>query len=399
MKKLGLSKRVETMQASPLRKLTPLAETAKKDGVEVLHLNIGQPDIPTPEPFLYSLRKLSDPVVAYSKSQGQDEYIDALIRYYKKHNISLKNDEIIVTQGGSEAIIFAFFAITDPGDEILVFEPFYTNYNGFASMAGIKLVPILTKAENGFHLPTDEEIENKITDKTKAILFCNPNNPTGTVLSKDELERLLSIAKKKNIYLIADEVYREFVYDGKILHSLLSLEGSEEHGILVDSVSKRYSLCGARIGAFVTRNRDLYDLTVKFAQARLSAATIEQIASITTVDLPDSYMNEIISEYEKRRNIVFEAISKIPDVFCQKPSGAFYLTITLPVEDCEDLTKFFLNEYRLNGKTIMIAPAEGFYATPGLGKNQIRIAYILNENKLKEAMHIFKEGLKVYLAK
>lgn len=394
---LRLSKRAETMQASPLRKLLPLAERAKKEGVEVLHLNIGQPDIPSPKPFLDALHNLTETVIEYSKSQGQDAYITALCEYYQRCGFSVEPHQVLVTQGGSEAIIFVMLATSDPGDEYLVFEPFYTNYNGFATIAGVRLSPLLTKAEEGFHLPSEEEIEARITSWTRGIIICNPNNPTGTVLRRDELEMLARVAKKHGVYLIADEVYREFVYDGEKHISLMSLPGMDKHAIVVDSVSKRYSLCGARIGAVITRNPDVYGLMVKYAQARLSAATIEQIACTGLVSLGQDYFDEIIAEYQARRDIVMDGLSAIPGCLCRKPKGAFYIIADLPVDDAEELTKFLLTDFRVDGQAVMIAPASGFYATPGRGKNQIRIAYILEQDKLRTAMRILRLGVEAYL--
>jgi aspartate aminotransferase len=343
-----------------------------------------------------ALKSITHKTIEYQKSQGSDDLIKSFCRYYKNIGHPIEENQIIVTQGGSEAIIFALSAASDPGDEFIVFEPFYTNYNGFATIAGVKLVPLQTKAETGFHLPSEAEIEAIITEKTRGIIYCNPNNPTGTVLRQDEVEMLARISKKHSLFLMADEVYREFVYDGEKQVSLLSIPELEDHAIVIDSVSKRYSLCGARIGAVITRNPELYSLMVKFAQARLAAPTVEQIACVGLSDLGDDYFAAINSEYEKRRNIVFDALQKIPGIICEKPRGAFYIVATLPIDDGEELTKFFLNEYRQEGKTVMIAPAAGFYATPGMGKNQIRIAYILKEEKLAIAMDILSKGLEVY---
>lgn len=378
---LRLSERAETMQASPIRKLVPLAEEAKRQGATVHHLNIGQPDILSPAEYREALATAADPVIEYSKSQGRDDYMATMLRYYARQGIELTDRQALVTSGGSEAIIFAFLAIADPGDDILVFEPFYTNYNGFATIANISLRPILTKAENGFHLPGEAEIEAAIGPRTRAILICNPNNPTGTVLTADELAMLSRVVRRRNLFLIADEVYREFVYDGHAHRSILHDPDLHEHAIMVDSLSKRYSLCGARIGALVTRNERAYDLMFKFAQARLSAATPEQKAAAALDRVPESYIRGIIAEYQRRRDIVLEGVSAIPGALCRKPEGAFYLVVTLPVKDAEDLARFFLTDYRRDGRTIMLAPAEGFYATPRLGRNQVRIAYVLNEEK------------------
>ena len=397
MPALRLSARAHTMQASPIRKLLPLAEEAKRAGVVVHHLNIGQPDILSPKEYRDALAAAADPVIEYSKSQGRDDYLETVCRYYAKHRIDVKPSQAIITAGGSEAIIFAFLAITDPGDEILVFEPFYTNYNGFATIANIALKPILTRAENGFHLPPEEEIEAAIGPRTRGILICNPGNPTGTVLTDDELALLSRVALRRGLYLIADEVYREFVYDGRTHRSVMEDPDLHEHAIMVDSVSKRYSLCGARLGTVVTRNKNAYDLMVKFAQARLSAATPEQKAAVALGNVPDAYVAEIIREYQKRRDIVYDGVRAIPGALCLKPEGAFYVVVTLPVRDAEDFVKFMLKDFRRDGRTVMLAPAEGFYATPRLGRNQVRIAYILNEEKLRDAMEILREGFAEYL--
>lgn len=397
IRNLKLSERAASMQASPIRKLLPLAEEAKRAGVVVHHLNIGQPDILSPKEYRDALAQAADPVIEYSKSQGRDDYLETVRRYYRKHGIELAADQAIITSGGSEAIIFAFLAITDPGDDILVFEPFYTNYNGFATIANITLRPILTKAENGFHLPDEATIEAAIGPRTRGILICNPNNPTGTVLTEEELATLSRVVRRRNLFLLSDEVYREFVYDGCVHRSVMHDPDLHEHAIMVDSVSKRYSLCGVRLGAVITRNRAAYDLMVKFAQARLSAATPEQKAAAALDRVSDAYISDIIREYQKRRDIVLEGVRAIPGAICEKPEGAFYVIVTLPVKNAEDLVKFFLKEYRRNGRTVMLAPAEGFYATPRMGRNQVRIAYILNEEKLRDAMEILRDGVAEYL--
>jgi aspartate aminotransferase len=392
-----LSQRAIEVQASPIRKLMPYATTAKKKGIKVYHLNIGQPDIETPEVMMKAYHNFNEKVLAYGPSQGLDEYRHALVKYFHKFDISIHEEDIIVTTAGSEAIIFAMMVTCNPGDEIIVPEPFYTNYNGFATMAGVVLVPLTTYAETGFALPEKEKIEALINKKTKAFMFCNPGNPTGTVYTRKELEMLAEIAIKHNIYLISDEVYREFVYEGEKCTSILEFEELERHAIMCDSVSKRYSACGARIGCLVSRNKDIMAATLKFAQARLCPPTIEQVAASACVDLPDSYTEEIINEYNKRRNIVYHELQKIKGVVCVKPRGAFYIIVKLPIEDAEEFIIWLLEHYRVNNETVMMSPAEGFYATPGLGKNELRIAYILNEQDLKKAMHIFITGLAEYM--
>lgn len=394
---MNLSKRAEEIQASPIRKLMPYANNAKKKGIHVYHLNIGQPDIETPHEMLNVYHRYEDKVLAYGPSQGVDEYRKSLVKYYNKFQISLKEEEIIVTTAGSEAIVFAMMVTCNVGDEIIVPEPFYTNYNGFATMAGIHLVPLTTYAETGFALPSSDKIEEKITPKTRAIMICNPGNPTGTVYTKEELIALGEIVKKHNLYFISDEVYREFVYDGDPAVSVLSLTGLDQHAIMCDSISKRYSACGARIGCIVSRNKQIMDAVLKFAQARLCPPTIDQLAAAACVDLPESYTQAILAEYNKRRNIVFEELQKIKDIVCVMPGGAFYIIAKLPIKDAEHFIIWLLEEYQINNETVMCAPAEGFYATPGLGKNELRLAYILNENDLRKAMNIFRSGLEAYM--
>jgi len=393
---MKLSQRAQSVQASPIRKLMPYAIGAKAKGIKVYHLNIGQPDIPTPPEMIKVYHEFSDKVLAYGPSQGLDLYQESLVQYYKKHDIELQKKDIIVTTAGSEAITFAMLVVANEGDEIIVPEPFYTNYNGFATMASIAIRPITTHAEDGFALPDDAEFESKINDKTRAIMLCNPGNPTGAVYSRDDLLRIARLCKKHNIYLISDEVYREFIYDGLSHTSVLSLAGFEEQTIMVDSVSKRYSACGARIGCMVSKNKAVMEATLKFAQARLCPPTVDQLAANACVYLPDSYFEEMVTEYQSRRDLVFDAISDIDGVICKKPSGAFYIVAKLPIEDAEDFVIWLLSEYQLNKETVMAAPAEGFYASPGLGRNELRLAYILNREELQKAMHVFREGLKEY---
>jgi len=391
-----LSDRANEIQASPIRKLTPYADAAKKKGVKVYHLNIGQPDIATPEGMLDGYRHFDEKVLAYGPSQGLETYREALVKYYHKFGIRISTNEICVTTAGSEAIIFAMYVTCNPGDEIIVPEPFYTNYNGFATMTEVKLVPITTYAEDGFALPHMDKFEALITPKTKAILISNPGNPTGTVYSRADIETLAMLCRKHRLYLISDEVYREFVYEGEKATCILDVEFFHEQAILVDSVSKRYSACGARIGCIITRNSEMMASILKFAQARLCPPTIGQLAAATCVDLPDSYMQGVLTEYDKRRNIAYEALQAIPGVVCVKPRGAFYIIVKLPLENAEDFIIWLLQDFRIDNETVMLAPAEGFYATPGLGKNELRLAYILKEDDLRKAMNIFVKGFEAY---
>lgn len=393
---MKLSKRALEIQASPIRKLMPYAISAKNKGIHVYHLNIGQPDIPTPPEMIKVYHEFSEKVLAYGPSQGLEVYQKGLVEYYKKQGIELSTQDIIVTTAGSEAITFALMVIANEEDEVLVPEPFYTNYNGFATMASIRLKPITTYAETGFALPSNEEIEKLISLKTKAIMLCNPGNPTGTVYSRKDIYRIADIAKKHGLYLISDEVYREFIYDGMSHTSVLDVPDFEDNAIMVDSVSKRYSACGARIGCIVSRNKELMNATLKFAQARLCPPTVDQLAANACVNLPQSYFDDIVQEYQDRRDLVYNELTSIDGVVCLKPEGAFYIVAKLPIDDAEDFVIWLLNNYSIDGETVMAAPAEGFYATPGLGKNELRLAYILNKNDLKKAMQIFKTGLSEY---
>ena len=391
-----ISQRAIEVQASPIRKLMPYANATKKRGIKVYHLNIGQPDIETPQVMIDAYRNFDEKIVAYGPSQGLDEYREVLVKYYEKLEIKLTEEDIIVTVAGSEACIFAMYVTCNQGDEIIVPEPFYTNYNGFATMAGVNLVPLTTFAETGFALPERDKIEALITSKTKAIMLCNPGNPTGTVYTRKEMEMLGEIAIKNNLFLISDEVYREFVYEGERCVSVLELKGCEQLAIVCDSVSKRYSACGARVGCIVSRNKELMGAVLKFAQARLCPPTIDQLAAAASALLPDTYIAETMKEYDRRRNFVYEELQKIEGLICVKPRGAFYIIAKLPIEDAEDFTIWLLNSYNIDNETVMVSPAEGFYATPGLGKNELRIAYILKEEDLKKAMNIFVKGLKEY---
>jgi aspartate aminotransferase len=340
--------------------------------------------------------EFSDKVLAYGPSQGLEVYQKSLVQYYAKHGVQLSTDDIIVTTAGSEAITFAMLVVANEGDEIIVPEPFYTNYNGFATMTSVQLKPITTHAENGFALPDDAAFESVISAKTRAIMLCNPGNPTGTVYPKEDLLRVAQICKKHNIFLISDEVYREFIYDGLTHTSVLTIPDFEQHAIMVDSVSKRYSACGARIGCIVSKNKQLMQATLKFAQARLCPPTVDQLAANACVYLRDDYFTQMVAEYQSRRDLVFAELSDIDGIICKKPEGAFYIIAKLPIADAEDFVMWMLSDFQLNGATVMAAPAEGFYATPGLGKNELRLAYILNKENLKKAMHIFREGLKEY---
>ncbi len=393
---LKLSKRAELMPASPIRKLVPYALEAKKKGVKVYHLNIGQPDIKTPELFFEEIKKFDGPVLAYALSQGDLTLIDSFRKYYKQWGVEFDEDEVIITNGGSEAIIFALMAIGDNGDEVLVPEPFYANYNGFACEAGMTVSPITTKAENGFHLPDKEEIERLIKPNTRAIMISNPGNPTGAIYTKEELTMLGELAKEYNIFLIGDEVYKEFIYDGHEFTSLLDIEGIEDRVILCDSISKRYSACGARIGCICSKNKEFMTTVMKFAQARLCVPTVEMIGASVLINTPKSYFDEVNNEYKKRRDIVYNALKAMPGVICEKPMGAFYVVAKLPIDDAEEFAKWMLTDFNIDNETTMVAPAEGFYATPGLGKDEARLAYVLKEEDLVKAMHILAEGIKAY---
>ena len=372
------------MPESPIRKLVPYAEAAQKKGKNIYYLNIGQPDIKTPEIALNAVRTHSLDILAYSRSEGSEAYRIKIAEYYKRNDIHVTHNDIIVTTGGSEALLFAFGSIMDEGDEIIIPEPFYANYNGFSTASGIKVVPPI------------EEFEKLITPKTKAILICNPGNPTGYLYSKEEIKQLADIVKKHDLFLIADEVYREFVYDGIEHYSILQEPGLEEHAIVIDSVSKRYSMCGARIGYLVSKNKELMKTALKFAQARLSPPTLAQIASEAALETPQSYFDDVIEEYVKRRNTLINELEKIEGVKVAKPNGAFYCIAELPVKNSDNFAKWLLESFDYNNNTVMVAPAAGFYSTPGVGLNQIRIAYVLNEESLKMAVKILEEALKVY---
>ncbi len=392
----AISQRAREMPPSPIRKLVPYAEDAKKRGNKVYHLNIGQPDIPTPKVMMDAFRNHDVTVLAYGHSAGLWEYREGLAKYYQKFDINVSKEQILVTTAGSEAIIFVMMATMDPGDEVLVPEPFYTNYNGFAIEAGVKVVPITCKAEDGFKLPSDEEIHAKITPRTRAIMICNPNNPTGYVYSWEELQRLRELVLEYDLFFFSDEVYREFVYDGGKHHSVMHLNGLEDRAVLLDSISKRYSACGARIGCLVTKNKEILESSLRFGQARLCPPTMEQIAAIAALDTPQSYFDEVMDEYRQRRDVVFESLSKIPGVVGQKPPGAFYTIVKLPIDDADKFCTWLLQDFHDNNETVMLAPAGGFYATPGLGQNEVRIAFVLNTAAMKRSMEILEKALQVY---
>lgn len=391
-----IAQKAVDMPASPIRKLVPYAEKAKQAGKIVYHLNIGQPDIETPQVALDAIKNMDRRVIEYSHSAGFESYRNGLSAYYKKTGINVNPEDIIITTGGSEALIFGFMTTCNPGDEVIIPEPFYANYNGFAVMAGLNVVPVTATIESGFALPPVEEIEKKITAKTKAIVICNPGNPTGYLYSKEELEQLRDIVKKHDLFLFADEVYREFCYDGAVPFSVMNLEGIENNVIMIDSVSKRYSMCGARIGALISKNKEVMSAALKFGQARLSPPTIDQIASEAALQTPQSYFDDVVGEYVERRNIMVDGLNSIPGVFCPKPSGAFYCVAKFPVDDAENFCQWLLEEFSHDGQTVMMAPANGFYSTPGSGQQEARIAYVLNQEALKKSVECLREALKVY---
>lgn len=392
----SISIKGKMMPESPIRKLVPFAEAAKKRGTKVFHLNIGQPDIPTPEIALNAIRNYPQKVVEYSHSAGVLSYREKLATYYKKHNIHITAEDIIIGAGASEALLFAFQTIMDPGDEVIIPEPFYANYNGFAVNAGINVKPIYSSIETGFALPPISDFEKAIGPKTKAILVCNPNNPTGYLYNEEELEVLRQLVIKYDLYLIADEVYREFVYDGNTHYSCMHLKGIDDNVILIDSVSKRYSACGVRIGCMISKNKEVMKTALKFAQARLSPPSFGQVAAEAAIDTPDSYFEEVINEYLQRRNTVVEAINKMEGAYCPSPKGAFYVVARLPIDDSDKFCQWLLEDFNYNNQTVMLAPASGFYSGNGRGKDEVRISYVLNVNDLSSAMKALEEALKVY---
>lgn len=392
----SISHKGSKMPESPIRKLVPYAEKAYKANKKVYHLNIGQPDIKSPQIAMDAVSNHSLEILAYTRSEGSQEYREKIAKYYKKNNIPVDANDIIVTTGGSEALLFAMGSIADAGDEIIIPEPFYANYNGFATASDIKIVPVISKIEDNFALPPIAEFEKLITPKTKAILICNPGNPTGYLYSKEEIQKLAAIAKKHDLFLVADEVYREFTYDGYKHYSILEEEGIDENAIIIDSVSKRYSMCGARIGCLVSKNKKIISTALKFAQARLSPPTFAQIASEAALDTPQSYFDEVIVEYQDRRNTLIAHLNKIPGVKVGTPKGAFYCIAELPIKNSDTFAQWLLEEFDLNGETIMVAPAAGFYSSPGVGLNQIRIAYVLKKESLIKAVEILKIALQQY---
>jgi aspartate aminotransferase len=384
------------MPASPIRRLTPFADLAKKRGTRIYHLNIGQPDIATPEVMLNAIKNIEFKVWAYTPSEGTASYRDKLSEYYNKLDYNITPENILVTNGGSEAITFAMQTCLDPGDEIIIPEPFYANYNGFACMAEVVIKPIMSYIDNGFALPPIEEFEKIITPKTKAIFICNPNNPTGYLYSRAELESLKEICLKHDLFLFCDEAYREFCYDDREFISPMHLEGLDQHVIVLDTVSKRYSACGARLGCLLTKNREVYNAALKFAQARLSPPAVAQIAATAAVDTPNSYFIEVKKEYTERRNLLVEGLNKIPGVKCPVPGGAFYVVAQIPVKDADDFCQWMLESFNYQNETVMMAPASGFYSTSGTGKNQVRLAYVLNQKDLKQALICLEKGLEAY---
>ncbi len=392
---LSISKRGELMPPSPIRKLVPFAEAAKKRGIKVYHLNIGQPDIETPPAILDAVRKADIKVLEYSHSAGNESYRKKLVKYYKGVGIDITHEQIIITTGGSEAIMFGFFSCLNPGDEVIIPEPFYANYNGFACAAGVNVVPITSHIENGFALPPIEDFEKVITNKTRAVIICSPNNPTGYLYSREEMEALKKVCLKHNLYLFSDEAYREFCYDGEYV-SAMHLDGLDENVLLMDTISKRYSACGARLGALVTKNKEVYDVAMKFAQARLSPPGLAQIMGEAAVDLPSNYFEKPKAEYLKRRDILVNRLNAMPGVFCPSPGGAFYAMARLPIDDSDKFCQWLLESFSHNKQTVMLAPATGFYGSKGLGLNEVRLAYVLNTKDLNNAMDCLEKALEEY---
>ena len=394
-----ISNKGKQMPESPIRKLVPFSDAAKKRGVKVYHLNIGQPDIKTPEIAINAVKNIDIKVLEYSPSAGFDSYRTKLSQYYNHQGLPIDVADIIITTGGSEALLFAMGSALDQGDEIIIPEPFYANYNGFATASGVKVVPVISTLDTGFALPPIADFEKLITQKTKAILICNPGNPTGYLYSKEELFQLAELVKKHDLFLIADEVYREFTYDGDKHYSIMNIPGIEQNAIMIDSVSKRYSMCGARIGCIVSKNKELMATAMKFAQARLSPPTFAQIASEAALDTPQSYFVDVIEEYKERRDKLIEELNKIEGVKVAKPKGAFYCIAQLPVDNADTFAQWLLESYNLNGETVMVAPAAGFYSTPNVGLTEVRIAYVLKKEDLIRAVQILKEAIKTYNSK
>ena len=392
----NISKKGIDMPESPIRKLAPFADKAKASGKHIYQLNIGQPDIKTPENALNAVKNNQLDILAYSPSQGFESYREKLAHYYEKHDIAINANQLLITTGGSEALMFVMGSITDAGDEVIIAEPFYANYNGFATAMNVKVKAVTANLSDNFALPPISNFEAQITDKTKAIILCNPGNPTGYIYTREEMQAIADLALKHDLFVVADEVYREFAYEGHQHHSILTFPELKEHAIMVDSVSKRFSMCGARIGCLVTKNDQVIKAAMKFAQARLSPPTFAQIAAEEALSVEDVYFDEVISEYRSRRDTLIEELRKIDGITIAKPKGAFYCTVELPIDDAEDLAKWLLESFDIDGETLMVAPAAGFYSTPGLGKSEIRLAYVLEKESLRKAVHILKEGLKAY---
>jgi len=384
------------MPDSPIRKLAPFANGAKERGINVIHLNIGQPDISTPKPAMDAIRGIKRDVLEYSPSEGFASYRSGLARYYESVGVAVTPDEIMITTGGSEALVFAFMSCLNPGDEVIIPEPFYANYNGFATWAGIEIVPVTASIDNGFALPPMSAFEAAITDRTKAILICNPGNPTGTKYADESLQALANLVKERDLFLFADEVYREFTYDGNMSPSVLSLEGLEQHAVVIDSVSKRYSMCGARVGALVTKNQDIRTAAMRFAMARLSPPTLAQVAAEAALDTPTSYFEEVRAEYKSRRDALVQGLNEIDHVECPTPGGAFYAVAKLPIDDSDSFCQWMLESFEHEGSTVMMAPNSGFYATPGLGKKEVRMAYVLHQDDIRKAVQCIAVALQKY---
>lgn len=390
-----VSSRGLALPPSPIRKLAPYAEAAKARGVRVFHLNIGQPDLETPKVMRDRLKSV-DPVIAYSPSQGTPQYVAAMCRYYETVGLKVRPQDLVATTGGSEAVLFAFLCLAEVGDEVIVFEPFYTNYSSFATMASVKLVPVQCRGEEGFHLPPREAMEKALSKRTRFVLLCNPNNPTGTVYSREEVQRIADFCRDHDLFLVSDEVYREFVYGGVSATSALDIPGMDDRVVVVDSLSKRFSACGIRLGCFVSRNAEVIAAVIRAAQGRLSPPGLAQILALGMSEITADYYEGVRTEYQKRRDVIYEELLKLPDVFLRKPEGAFYVVARLPVKDADAFARFLLEEFSFEGATVMVAPAAGFYATPGLGSNEVRIAYVLKSDDLRQAIRVLGEGLKAY---
>lgn len=390
-----VSSRGLALPPSPIRKLAPYAEAAKARGVKVFHLNIGQPDLETPKVMRDRLKSV-DPVIAYSPSQGTPQYVAAMCRYYETVGLKVRPQDLVATTGGSEAVLFAFLCLAEAGDEVIVFEPFYTNYSSFATMASVKLVPVQCRGEEGFHLPPREAMEKALSKRTRFVLLCNPNNPTGTVYSREEVQRVADFCRDHDLFLVSDEVYREFVYGGISATSALDIPGMEDRVVVVDSLSKRFSACGIRLGCFVSRNAEVIAAVIRAAQGRLSPPGLAQILALGMSEITPDYYEGVRREYQKRRDVIYEELLKLPEVFLRKPEGAFYVVARLPIKDADAFARFLLEEFSFEGATVMVAPAAGFYATPGLGANEVRMAYVLNCDDLRQAIRVLGEGLKAY---